>query len=90
MSTFTDQTKNTTSFADATKHTATFNNATKHASSYNDQAKNATTYTDQSRVGIVQYLLLETGDFILQESGFKIILEQLSNPATTYTDQIKH
>lgn len=52
-----------------------------------NQAKNTISPTNQNKMGF--YLLLENGDHILQENGYKIFLEAVSF-GVSMVNQIKH
>jgi hypothetical protein len=70
-----------------TKHTGTATAQSKNTSTPTAQTKNTGTWDDG-----VNYLLQEIGDFLLQENGSKIVLQQspnFRNPATA-TAGTKH
>lgn len=63
--------------------TATLTNATKHSATLSNATKNtAVTFTGVGLSGLSK-LLLETGDYLLQESGFKFLIEPISGASLT-------
>lgn len=59
-------------------------------STWTGESKASSTWTGESKnVGGLGYLLMETGDFLLQESLDKIILEQTSAGGLVWTGENK-
>jgi hypothetical protein len=65
----------------------TWTNQTKHSSSFTNETKHSSSFDNG-----VWYLLQEIGDYLLQESGGKIVLQKSWNFKTpiTWTNQTKH
>jgi len=65
--------------------------------SWTEQAKNTSSFTNQSKTSStwdygVYYLLQEIGDYLLQENGGKIVLQESTNQKTptSWTNQTKN
>ena len=65
----------------------TWTNQTKHSSSFTNETKNSVVFDHGT-----WYLLQENGDFLLQENGGKIVLNQSWNfkEPITWTKQTKN
>ena len=63
---------------------------------WSNQGKNSSTFTDQAMNSGTFYLLQEISDYLLQESGYRILLQEsidwagLSKSSTTFTNQAKN
>lgn len=65
---------------------STFLNTTKHISTITDSTKSTTSvFSNTQQTLYNQFILLETGSYLLQENGSKLILEQ-SIPTMTYSN----
>lgn len=54
----------------------TWTQQTKNSSSYSDLTKNSSSYSNTPKVSSSDYLLMEDNSYLLQEDGYKFILEQ--------------
>lgn len=83
---FTNLTKNSSSFTNSSKNSSSFINSSKNSSVFSNSSKNSTSWDDR-----VHHLLQEIGDFLLQESGGKIVLQESLGhiPSTTWGNLAK-
>lgn len=67
----------------------TYVDQTKNTSSYTNAAQNQSSYSNPSKSVSNDYLLLEDGDYLLQETDDKLILDQSTGSGTQWSDQSK-
>jgi len=63
-------------WANQAKNSDSFTNQSKNLASFNNQSKNTATYSNQSKLSGIFYLLQEISNYILQENGGRIILQE--------------
>jgi hypothetical protein len=78
------------------KSTDSFSNQAKNSPSFSNQSKNTSTQTNQDKISGLFFLLQQIGDYILQENGYPILLEESmewnlnTKNTSSFTNLTKH
>ena len=62
-------------WANQSKSTDSFSNQAKNASVFSQQEKHSSTHTNETMNSGLFFLLQEIGDYLLQENGYRILLD---------------
>lgn len=77
------------------KSSSAFSNQAKNASAFSEQSKNSSAHDNQFMHRGLYFLLQEIGDYLLQENGYKILINDSvwgnqTESASIFANQTKH